>query len=765
MYLANGQVVCSSSKATRVAADRAAGAALREGFDLPADMAAVSFTSLQALQYLASAGTLAGVHSISTPPKLQPGLIWARYDQGYFNDNIDWFSGLTPSATGRTEGWTSINHTPGDTAAGQLPTSKTTEFSFTISGYFVPQTSGSHSFVLASDDAAYFWMGSDATKAPTTSNTSINNGGLHGLVPIKTDVTLTAGQVYPILIMYGQNFGEFALQFVYSTPGAPMTATGKGFFFSDLPAIVGPGPGARRGLSWFRYDQGYFKDQPSAFRGLTASATGTTSGWMDLNTIPGAMTAGFLPIARTNKFSFIVTGMFVPLKDGVHQLFLRSDDAAYMWLGPIAMGDPASLSPSSSTINLSGEHPNNSAGVNVDMLAGNAYPLLIMYGQNEGAFNLNFLFAGPDIPVSSDGSAHFFTLAPDQIVGPQGATPGLAWSRFDQGYFNDQPSWFEGVSPSATGSTNGWLDLARDPIQRWAGHLPIAQTSAFSFLVWGAFFARTTGTHKLTLSSDDASYLWFGQAALIDPWDLPTSSAAINLRGLHGNFASSVSVSLVAGLAYPLLIMFGQNEGGFNMQFSFTLPGSNSASTDGTGFFFTSAPGTLWPPTSVAKNDTIVDGGDNGASTGSSRGPAVTFTLKDMATGNLVRYDAGINTVREDGGRPVVNWRIFKDGSVYNDDQGAVGLCDDATDRCMRHAGLLIWEYPFVAKSFDFAWVFRKTGTDNVYTLFNYHGGPNNPHSLNFNGSQLLISADAPPRQWQVIGSDTALAMVRNIAR
>lgn len=650
------------------------------------------------------------------------------------------------------------------------------------------------------------------------------------------------------------------------------------------------------GLTWYRYDQGYFNDNPGWFQGQTATASGVTTGWSDISRSTGAATPGFLPIAQTNRFSFLVSGYFVAQVTGSHQLKLSSDDAAYMWIGPAALGAAASVSIGSASINLAGLHGNNGQSVNVSMVAGQAYPVLIMYGQNEGGYNLQFSFIPPGASETTDGSRVFFTSLPAgaQVMSPSAATTGpagLTWYRYDQGYFNDNPSWFQGLTASASGVTNGWSDLARSPGAPVPGILPIAQTSRFSFLVSGYFVAQVSGNYQLTLSSDDAAYLWIGPPALGAAASVSTGNASIKLGGLHGNNAQSVNMAMVSGQAYPLLMMYGQNEGGWNFTFSFNPPGASST-TDGTGYFFTTstAPQGATAPagfsgryvkltkpvtgcmhfaevqvfstsggTNIASGKTVtasstgwgglpefltdgimnnfthsncvdapwflidlgsvmsisnirvfnrtdccqsrengvvvtvldanqsvvftsnpladkkgvtVDGGDNGSTYSvfdinppstvvNGEEGQTTFHLQDVTTGALVTYSSGSNKVAEDPGASVVNWKIFNDGSVYHNDQGAVGVCDDSTSNCMRHSGWVMWEGTFVPNNVDFAWVFKKTGTANVYTLYNFY--QNNTY-LNFNGSQLLISTDSP-RQWLVVGSAAALALVQGVSR
>lgn len=524
----------------------------------------------------------------------QRGLIWSRYDQGYFADNPSWFQGQTATATGITNGWTDMSRTPGTPAAGNLPIAKTTFFSLTASGYFVAQTSGSYKFSLSSDDASYMWIGSQAAGTPSTmqvGNARINLSGLHGNVSSSVNVMLVVGQAYPLVLMYGQNGGEYNFRFSFVPPGGVETIDGTGYFYNVLPKGTQIAPDlVTSGLTWYRYDQGYFGDDPTWFQGKTPSSIGSTNGWTDIARTVGATSSTYLPIAQTTRFSFIISGYFVATTTGSYQLNLSSDDASYLWIGPPALGAAASVGIANAVINLAGLHGNNVGSVNVLLVAGQAYPLLILYGQNEGGWNLQFSYVPPGSASTIDGTGIFYTNLP---TGTTTATAigmgGLTWYRYDQGYFQDSPSWFNNISPTATGVTNGWLDISRTTGTPQAGYLPISGVNNFSFLVSGYFIAQQSGSHQFTLSSDDASYMWIGTNALGPAASVAISTANINLGNTHGNNAKTITVTLVAGRAYPMLIMYGQAGGGYNLQLSFTTPGAVS-STNGAGYFFVTAP-------------------------------------------------------------------------------------------------------------------------------------------------------------------------------
>lgn len=181
------------------------------------------------------------------------------------------------------------------------------------------------------------------------------------------------------------------------------------------------------------------------------------------------------------------------------------------------------------------------------------------------------------------------------LPGQDQARPGLIWYRYDQGYFADEPTWFKSLQPSAGDKTQGWTDLNQvGPKDGTPGTLPIAKTVLFSMLIKGYFVPKMTGIHHFTLSSDDASYLWWGANAAVSTPNKKTSSASIALPGVHALVTGSVSLIMTAGTAYPLSIMYGQGSGNWHLQFSFVPPATSVSSSDGTGYYYAIvAPGTV----------------------------------------------------------------------------------------------------------------------------------------------------------------------------
>lgn len=172
---------------------------------------------------------------------------------------------------------------------------------------------------------------------------------------------------------------------------------------------------------------------------------------------------------------------------------------------------------------------------------------------------------------------------------PNNSFPGLFWYRFDQGYFANNPLWFTGLQASAFNQTSGWgtLDqLFSQPVSHGPpAALPNGQVS-FSLLVKGYFIPMVTGIHQFMLECADAGYMWLGGPATASTTDKSIRSASIAIPGNHARTSRSVSYKLIAGTAYPLSIMYGQNAAGGDLHFSFTPPYSSAKILDGTGYFF-----------------------------------------------------------------------------------------------------------------------------------------------------------------------------------
>ena len=154
----------------------------------------------------------------SIPPEITyANGLYRRTYSGYFNDNVNYFDGASPTAAAVDTSPIS----PGTILA-------TTSYQWL--GYWLATSdtifSGSGYFGLTSDDASYLWIGNTALTGYTTGNPVINNGGAHSSQTVQGNTPMTEGVYYPIRIQYGNNTGSTAFSLtVYTISLATYTTT------------------------------------------------------------------------------------------------------------------------------------------------------------------------------------------------------------------------------------------------------------------------------------------------------------------------------------------------------------------------------------------------------------------------------------------------------------------------------------------------------------------------------------------------------------
>ena len=139
------------------------------------------------------------------------------------------------------------------------------------------------------------------------------------------------------------------------------------------------------------------------------------------------------------------------------------------------------------------------------------------------------------------------------------------------GYFNDVVSFFATATPTTYG-TNPATSVQTTAITEAASD----DGSNFSCQWLGYFLASTTETYTFFTSSDDASYVWVGSNAITG---FTTANAIVNNGGAHGNQERSGTISLTAGVYYPIRIQFGEAGGGDVMTFYYSTPTINLTAT------------------------------------------------------------------------------------------------------------------------------------------------------------------------------------------
>ena len=132
------------------------------------------------------------------------------------------------------------------------------------------------------------------------------------------------------------------------------------------------------------------------------------------------------------------------------------------------------------------------------------------------------------------------------------------------GYFSNVPSFFATATPTTYGS-NPATSVQTTAISEASSN----DGSNFSCQWLGYFLASTTETYTFFTSSDDASYVWVGPNALSG---FTTANATVNNGGEHAVQERSGTISLTAGVYYPIRIQFGEAGGGDALTFNYSTP-------------------------------------------------------------------------------------------------------------------------------------------------------------------------------------------------
>lgn len=167
---------------------------------------------------------------------------------------------------------------------------------------------------------------------------------------------------------------------------------------------------------------------------------------------------------------------------------------------------------------------------------------------------------------------------------PSGLRRGLYAYTFD-GYFNDNPRHGEGVSPFLRGTTE-------DFFPRFV-NTGIAENT--TLIMNGYFIPDVTGEWKFRIESDDASFMWLGNEAIVR-YRNSNQGAVIRNGGVHSPKTVEYAVNLIKDKIYPIRFMYGNEKSTPVFKFDTLAPGYSSWQSDTQGLMWHSDPSwcTTW---------------------------------------------------------------------------------------------------------------------------------------------------------------------------
>lgn len=142
-------------------------------------------------------------------------------------------------------------------------------------------------------------------------------------------------------------------------------------------------------------------------------------------------------------------------------------------------------------------------------------------------------------------------------------------------------------SSNVTGSGGMPSAAHRFGVNIWPYITYITLGNVYGFIAVGYFRPPTTGTYTIFTSSDDGSGVWIGDIASAASGRTTANAVLNNGLGLgQGNTKRSGTISLTAGIYYPIRIVHEEVDGGDNLTFSWSGP-SIAETTDLSKHFFT----------------------------------------------------------------------------------------------------------------------------------------------------------------------------------
>lgn len=211
----------------------------------------------------------------------------------------------------------------------------------------------------------------------------------------------------------------------------------------------------------------------------------------------------------------------------------------------------------------------------------------------DGAYALNLIGNGGAVAINADiGAATalsgFTATSADGIVlngnVKTQSVNGLAGFIYD-GYFDDSLAYFDGALVALTGYPQ--FDSAFTAINPGAVGENLGDLYSMKFQ--GYFKASETGTYTFSTASDDASYVWIGNAGeSLDSLAARRSPSndLVAVPGIHPVQGDTHTIDLVAGQLYPMLVYFGEADGGDQVTVDFLTPSATEFTSNGAGFYF-----------------------------------------------------------------------------------------------------------------------------------------------------------------------------------
>lgn len=476
---------------------------------------------------------------------------------------------------------------------GNIPTSYDYK-SAMFYAYFIPKNTGVHTFRKRADNTTVIWILDDENNDWNDTNIVVNPSVINDYGDQDGTITLNAGQVYFMRIIFGEEGGGQELQLSFKDPTmASFTFDFTGYLYrkdtglanlveinvevSDSKFIFDASfQDVSNSVIIFKQDHisnldntivfGILPDDISFLNVSTqtvvgsAGYSGSYTSYQVTDTINDFYYSYYnSDYGQTVKIYYVkidtnIVGNVFYLSEGKNNIYYpqiditnNANEKLFFYLD---------FDISNTNINFG----NVSGTENSDIVTTNIsteYNIISVenYTGNLYYFNSENLFMGyvPYYDIKVDGTTYEPT--------------GFNWYYYD-GYFNDDINWFDARTPSTSSDTHGMsyngtniATLTNNYVNFNFDNKSVQWISTFKPLV--------SGTHTFNTSSDDASYLWIGDTA---ESGYTIANALVNNGGAHGMQVRTGTIDLDNNTVYHLRAFFGESGGGEGMILWFVDP-------------------------------------------------------------------------------------------------------------------------------------------------------------------------------------------------
>lgn len=227
---------------------------------------------------------------------------------------------------------------------------------------------------------------------------------------------------------------------------------------------------------------------------------------------------------------------------------------------------------------------NRGGPVSQSFVAGQLYPITILYGNGPGFAYLELDITTPAGVLLTDTTGYFVqpscrlsgsTIGVSAVDVRTCSATGLEWSVYDNFVYDGStasdpsydlftPNVYNGVGPE-TAAIRGAIGNIQFSVPAPATAVSLYNQGTFdmsyrAIVFRGYFAANVTGTWTFTINNpDDIGFLWLGPNALTT-WSEANANVVSRLLGTAGTY----SVSLTAGTLTPIRMVFANGPGGMS---------------------------------------------------------------------------------------------------------------------------------------------------------------------------------------------------------